>query len=128
LRELLDVPHPWPLNTTIGVVATSARLTKPEASKMASVAHDGLARAIRPAHALVDGDTIFTLATGQHPLTERDVDAGPLRVAALDRLFAAAADVFATACSHAVVGAAEIGAVPSYGRLCPSAYPTDLRR
>ena len=52
------------LNTTIGVVATSARLTKSEATKMADVAHDGLARAIRPAHSMFDGDTVFGLATG----------------------------------------------------------------
>ncbi|MEX1105657.1 MAG: P1 family peptidase, partial [Ilumatobacteraceae bacterium] len=53
-----------PLNTTIGVVATSASLSKAECSKFASVAHDGLARAVRPAHSLFDGDTIFALATG----------------------------------------------------------------
>ena len=120
LRDLLDSPGPWPLNTTIGVVATSARLTKPEASKLASVAHDGLARAIRPAHALVDGDTIFTMATGEHALADRD--AGPLRIASLDRLFVAAAAVFATACAHAVVGATESGDAPSYRNLCPSAF------
>ena len=56
------------LNTTIGVVATSAALSKAEASKMADVAHDGLARAIRPAHSMFDGDTIFGLATGEHDL------------------------------------------------------------
>ena len=56
------------LNTTIGVVATSARLTKAEATKLAGVAHDGLARAIRPAHSMFDGDTVFALATGEHEL------------------------------------------------------------
>jgi L-aminopeptidase/D-esterase-like protein len=56
------------LNTTIGVVATSAALTKSEATKFAGVAHDGLARAIRPAHSMFDGDTVFALATGQHGL------------------------------------------------------------
>jgi L-aminopeptidase/D-esterase-like protein len=55
-------------NTTIGVVATNARLTKEQANRLASAAHDGLARAIRPAHTLADGDTIFALATGQAPL------------------------------------------------------------
>ena len=45
-------------------MATSARLGKAEVGKLASVAHDGLARAIRPAHSMVDGDTIFGLATG----------------------------------------------------------------
>jgi L-aminopeptidase/D-esterase-like protein len=50
--------------TTIGVVATNARLTKTQASKMAQMAHDGLARVIEPVHTPVDGDTIFALATG----------------------------------------------------------------
>lgn len=53
-------------NTTIGVVATNIRLTKAEATKMAQMAHDGLARAVSPAHTHADGDTIFALATGQH--------------------------------------------------------------
>ncbi len=51
-------------NTVIGVVATNARLTKEEANKVAQMAHDGLARAVRPAHTLFDGDTLFALATG----------------------------------------------------------------
>jgi L-aminopeptidase/D-esterase-like protein len=51
-------------NTTIGVVATNARLTKAEATKVAQMAHDGLARAITPSHTPADGDTIFSLATG----------------------------------------------------------------
>ena len=52
-------------NTTIGVVATNARLTKAQASKVAQMAHDGLARTIYPAHTMGDGDAIFALATGQ---------------------------------------------------------------
>ena len=51
-------------NTTIGVVATNARLTKTEATKVAQMAHDGYARAISPSHTPADGDTIFALATG----------------------------------------------------------------
>lgn len=51
-------------NTTIGVVATSAKITKSQANKLASVAHDGIALAVRPAHMLHDGDTMFTLSTG----------------------------------------------------------------
>ncbi|MBN1563410.1 MAG: P1 family peptidase, partial [Anaerolineae bacterium] len=51
-------------NTVIGVVATNAALTKEETNKVAQMAHDGLARAIRPAHMMMDGDTIFALATG----------------------------------------------------------------
>lgn len=52
-------------NTVIGVVATNARLTKAEANKVAQMAHDGIARAVRPAHTMLDGDTLFTMATGK---------------------------------------------------------------
>jgi L-aminopeptidase/D-esterase-like protein len=51
-------------NTTIGVVATNAKLTKAQAKRLAMSAHDGLARSIRPAHTTLDGDTLFALATG----------------------------------------------------------------
>jgi len=52
-------------NTVIGVVATNARLTKEEVNKVAQMAQDGIARTIRPAHTMLDGDTIFSLATGK---------------------------------------------------------------
>jgi L-aminopeptidase/D-esterase-like protein len=59
--------QPEPLqNTTIGVVATNAQLTKTEATKIAQMAQDGVARAIVPAHTPSDGDAIFALATGTH--------------------------------------------------------------
>ncbi|MDP3768544.1 MAG: P1 family peptidase [Dehalococcoidia bacterium] len=59
-------PSPVPgENTTLAVVATNARLDKAQANRLASVAHDGFARAIRPAHTLSDGDTVFALATGE---------------------------------------------------------------
>ena len=51
-------------NTTIGVVATNATLTKAQAQRLATSAHDGLARSIRPVHTTLDGDTLFALATG----------------------------------------------------------------
>ncbi|WP_454669645.1 P1 family peptidase [Achromobacter kerstersii] len=51
-------------NTTIGVVATDAQLTKAQAQKIAGMAHDGLARTINPIHTMMDGDTIFALGTG----------------------------------------------------------------
>ncbi len=50
--------------TTIGVIATDAVLTKAQANKLATMAHDGLARCIRPVHTMTDGDTLFALATG----------------------------------------------------------------
>lgn len=52
-------------NTTIGVIATDAVLGKAQAQRLAQVAHDGLARAINPVHTMLDGDTLFALATGQ---------------------------------------------------------------
>lgn len=55
---------PIATNTTIGVVATDAVLTKPQASRLATAAHDGLARSINPVHTPLDGDTLFALGTG----------------------------------------------------------------
>ena len=67
-RALLAGRAPAPLiagtNTTIGVIATDAVLTKVQATRMAQVGHDGLARSINPVHTLSDGDTLFALADG----------------------------------------------------------------
>jgi L-aminopeptidase/D-esterase-like protein len=51
-------------NTTLGVIATNAALSKAEATKIAQMGHDGLARAIRPIHTMFDGDTVYALSTG----------------------------------------------------------------
>lgn len=56
---------PRVLATTIGVIATDAELTKAQCAKVSGVGHDGLARAIDPVHTMMDGDTLFTLATGE---------------------------------------------------------------
>ncbi|MBP8149494.1 MAG: P1 family peptidase [Limnohabitans sp.] len=66
--ELGNRPLPG-TNTTIGVVATNASLTKAQAKRLAMSAHDGLARSIRPAHTTLDGDTLFALATGSETST-----------------------------------------------------------
>ena len=58
----MRIPAPGS-NTTIGVVAVDCKLTKDEAARLADVAHDGLARTIRPCHTQMDGDTLFALAT-----------------------------------------------------------------
>jgi L-aminopeptidase/D-esterase-like protein len=79
-------------NTVIGVVATNAKLTKEEANKVAQMAQDGLARAVRPAHTMYDGDTIFALSTGD---IQSDVNL----------IGAFAAEVFAEAIVRAVKGA-----------------------
>ena len=52
-------------NTTIGCIVTNAKLTKSQANKLASIAHNGYARAIRPVHTMADGDTIFVMSTGE---------------------------------------------------------------
>jgi L-aminopeptidase/D-esterase-like protein len=61
----LDPPARSGENTTIGLVATNAKLTKAEAARLALMADDGLARAINPSHTMGDGDTVFSLATGR---------------------------------------------------------------
>jgi len=101
------------LNTTIGVVATDAMLDKAQCRRLAMVAHDGIARAVRPAHSLLDGDTVFVLATGA---VARRPDTG-----VLDALSAAAADVVATAVVRAVLAATSVAGVPAYRDYYPSA-------
>ncbi len=89
-------------NTVIGVVATNAKLDKNEINKIAQMAHDGLARTIRPAHTMFDGDTIFALATGK-------------KTTDVNIVGAFAAEVMANAILRAVEFATEAGGLP--GRL-----------
>jgi putative pantetheine hydrolase len=105
-----------PLNTTLVVVATDSVLTKAQARKLAGVSHDGLARAVRPAHLMVDGDTVFALATGELPLPSAStVIEG---VGGFNDLLAAGADVVARAVVKAVLAAETVdtpgGLFPSY--------------
>lgn len=65
-ERLLDANLVPGTNTTIGVVATNATLSVTEVNRVAEMAHDGMARAIRPSHTLFDGDTLFSVATGAH--------------------------------------------------------------
>jgi L-aminopeptidase/D-esterase-like protein len=55
----------WGENTTLGIVATNARLSKPQANKVAQMAHDGLARTLQPVHTTVDGDVAFAASVGE---------------------------------------------------------------
>ncbi len=87
-------------NTTIGLVATNAKLTKAQATKVAGWAHLGLARTISPPHTTVDGDTLFCLSTGNLP-------------ADLDALGQAAARVVASAAVRAIMAARGAGGVPA---------------
>ncbi len=94
-------------NTTIAVIATDAALTKAEARRLAIMAHDGMARALRPVHTPFDGDTIFALATSRRPLDEP-------RAGILSHLGAIAADTLTRAIGRAVWEAESIGPWLSY--------------
>jgi L-aminopeptidase/D-esterase-like protein len=105
VRALLSGERPTGLlgeNTTLAVVATDAHFTKAEATKVAQMAHDGLARTIRPAHTPWDGDTIFALATGRHAAV---ADPGLLGIAA--------AEVVGRAVLRAVRLASSVGGLPA---------------
>ncbi|WP_105176094.1 MULTISPECIES: P1 family peptidase [Clostridium] len=65
LSNLKNPINPFKGNTTIGIIATNANFTKAEANKVASMAHNGYARTMYPAHTMFDGDTIFTMATNK---------------------------------------------------------------
>ena len=86
-------------NTIIGVVATNAKLTKAQASKVAQMAQDGLARTIQPAHTMLDGDTIFALSAGN-------------RKADVSTVGAFAAEMMAQAIMRAVKMAKDAGGLP----------------
>jgi L-aminopeptidase/D-esterase-like protein len=102
--------------TTIGVVMTDAILTKAQTTKIAAVAHDGMARAIRPVHSMFDGDTVFCLASSHQLLAEDHIQS----LFAFNALLAAAADVFADACLDGIVSAAGRGSWNGYTELAPS--------
>jgi L-aminopeptidase/D-esterase-like protein len=91
-------------NTVIGVVATNARLDKSQATKVAQMAHDGLARTIYPAHTLRDGDTIFALSSGE-------IEADASIVGAF------AAEAMAQAILRAARLAESAGGLPGYATL-----------
>lgn len=113
-------------NTTIGVVATDARLNKNQATKVARMAHDGLARAIRPCHTMFDGDTIFCLATGAKPLAEIS---GPFDVsgaAAVSQVGQAAADCISRAVMRGLLAAEPLAGLMALSQLAGN--PGDGRR
>lgn len=65
LNNIKNPKEPFKGNTTIGLIVTNARFSKAQAKKIASMAHNGFARTMRPAHTMFDGDTIFTMATNK---------------------------------------------------------------
>ncbi|MCB2192089.1 MAG: P1 family peptidase [Deltaproteobacteria bacterium] len=111
---------PWPpqaepaKNTTIGVVATDTTLNKAQCKKVAQMAQDGLARAIRPTHTMFDGDTIFALATAQRPLPSEPGFFGPPEATAITEIGRAAADCLSRAIIRAAMAAESLGGWPCF--------------
>lgn len=101
------------LNTTIGVVATDAPLTKAQAKRLALAGHDGIARAIRPAHMPLDGDTLFAMATGEHGSGATGVERGVDDIG-MSLLSAVAANTVERAIVHAVLAAESALGVPCW--------------
>ena len=102
-------------NTTIGVVATNAALTPAEAKRIAIMAQDGLARAVRPIHTPVDGDAIFVLSTATQTGAQPHPASRPIH---LSRLGSMAADCVARALARGVYEAVTLGDLRSYRDLC----------
>lgn len=102
-----------PFNTTIGTVLTDLSLTKAQAGKLAAIAHDGLARAVRPAHGMTDGDTFFALSSGRRSLPDDPLAA----VGLLNRLLEVTADVVVDACFAALTAARTCDGLRSYREL-----------
>lgn len=101
------------LNTTIGVVATDAPLTKAQAKRLALAGHDGIARAIRPAHMPMDGDTLFAMGTGQHGAGATGAERGVDDIG-MSLLSAVAANTVERAIVHTVLAAESAFGVPSW--------------
>jgi len=113
-----------PLNTTIAVVATDAALSPAGCRRVAVAAHDGLARAIRPCHTPLDGDTVFALATGAIEVAPDPTT--PASMSPETRLItdvgAAAADCLARAVLVGVLAAESVAGIPTYRDLLPGAF------
>jgi len=103
-------------NTTIAVVATNVELTKAQATRIAHMADDGLARAIKPTHSPYDGDTVFALGTARIKMQSLGDPAF-----ALYRIGSAAADVLSRAVVHAILEAESTACYQSYCDLTPNA-------
>ncbi|MBN2357385.1 P1 family peptidase [candidate division KSB1 bacterium] len=119
LREKsIILPDPYnsfmPTNTTIGVVATDAQLNKAQARKIAQMAQDGLARAIRPAHTMFDGDTIFALSTGKKALPQMEGFFASPQAQGITEIGHAAAQCISRAIIHAVFAAESMGSIKAF--------------
>ncbi|MGB9616675.1 MAG: P1 family peptidase [Desulfomonilaceae bacterium] len=103
-----------PSNTTIGVVAVSAALTKAQCRKVAQMAQDGLARAIRPAHTMFDGDAIFCISTGDERLSPAKGFFPVPKAMALNEIGASTADCVARAIIRAILKAHSMGNILAF--------------
>ena len=101
-------------NTTIGIIATDAALSATQTQKVAQMAHDGMARAIRPAHTMFDGDTIFCLATGQKELPEAPGFFIAPRALSLNELGHAAANCMSRAIINAILNANSLAGMTAF--------------
>ena len=101
-------------NTTIGIVATDARLTKSQAKKIAQMSQDGLARAIRPSHTMFDGDTIFCMATGKQKLPEAASFFASSRAQAINNIGNAAAECITRAIIRGVLDAVSMAGMTAF--------------
>jgi len=113
-RHRYAIPMPQPKageNTTNAVVATNAKLNKTQLAKIAEMAHNGLARAIRPIHTMLDGDTIFVVSVGWDDRPEPDAI---YPAEAVDRYGTVAADLLVRAMIKAMKSATSIPGYPSY--------------
>ncbi len=99
-------------NTTIAVVATNAALSKEEVNKVAQMAHNGLAQALRPAHTMFDGDTVFALALGPRAERQTSPDSAAIQTSMIG---AAAASVLARAIVKAARNARDLHGIPAAG-------------
>ena len=125
LAELTALESPLSaLNTTIAVLATDAVLSPAACRQVASAAHDGLARSIRPAHTPIDGDTVFVLATGSievAPPADLPAAFSPETPLATE-IGSAAADCLSHAVLSAVIAADPVADIPTYRGLLPGAF------
>ncbi len=101
-------------NTTIGVVATDAVLSATQAQKVAQMAHDGMARAVRPAHTMFDGDTIFCLATGKKKLPETPGFFTAAQAQSLNELGHAVANCVSRAIIRAILSAHSLAGMTAF--------------
>jgi len=121
---------PPPLNTTLAIVAVDVPLTKTECRRLATIGHDGMARALNPIHQYTDGDLVFALATGVREFPDPEttdvpvgaIQSGSARTYQLNEIFSAASECVTRAIVHAVLHATSVRQWRSYRDTFPSVF------